>query len=153
MDGNLCFAAGLVVWLSGDRLLRKRRLRRAAPDPLRRVFGPAEMWELDDHLNQIAEMEQHRLDATVARYVAGVAGHVVKISDSPEGLALGLSDGWRLVLGTVSRSKLDALRLRAGETRLYPARFERRTSFYRLVLRGETGADVELTTRRVALAH
>jgi hypothetical protein len=153
MSVCLWVSAGLVVWVKGEQLVNKWRSRRAVREPLRRVFGAIELQELDEHLDQIAELEQHRLDATVAHYVAGMAGHVVAVWDSPEGIALGLSDGWRLVFGAVSRPKVDALRLRASETKLYPAHVERHASSYRLLLRGEAGADIELSTRRLALAH
>ena len=96
--------------------------------------------------------ESLRIDATVSRYVAGVAGHVVVIAESPHGVSLGLSDGCRLALGRVSRSAVSALKNRAAQDRLYPARIERGHHSYRLFLRGAAGADIELNTQRVALA-
>jgi hypothetical protein len=92
------------------------------------------------------------MDATVAQYVAGVVEHMVAISESRHGVALGLSDGGRLALGGVSRSSLSALRCRAADDKLFPARVVRDAFSYRLLLRAEAGADIELSTRRLALA-
>ena len=146
------FAIGLVALITRNRLVRSRRGGRAVRDPLRGVFGSSELRELDEHLDRIAEVEQHRIDTMVAHYVAGIAGHVVVISESRHGVALGLSDGCCLVLGSVSRTTVSALRRRAAENRLYPARVERNSFTYRLLLRDEAGADIELSTRRLALA-
>ena len=145
-------AIGLVALLEGCRLVRRRRNRYSMRDPLRRVFGSSELRELDQHLDRIAEVEQLRIDATLARYVAGIAGHVVVISESAHGVALGLSDGRHLALGSVSRSTMTALKRRAAQTRLYPARVERDSFTYRLLLRDDAGADIELSTRRLVLA-
>jgi hypothetical protein len=143
---------GLVALVTGYRLVMRCRRHGTARDPLRRVFGSKELRALDEHLEWIAEVEQARIDATLARYVAGVVGHVVVISESRQGVALGLSDGGRLALGRVSCSTLATLRRRAAGDKLYPARVVRDTSRYRLVLRAEDGADMELSTRRLALA-
>ena len=148
----VCLAIGLVALLKGSRIIWRRQNRFSMRDPLRCVFGSSELRELDEHLDRIAAVEQLRIDATLARYVAGIAGHVVVISESPHGVALGLSDGRRLALGSVSRSTMTALKRRAAQTRLYPARVERDSFTYRLLLRDEAGADIELSTRRLALA-
>jgi hypothetical protein len=75
-----------------------RRRRSAGRDPLTHVFQPHELRELDAHLDVVAEEELRRLDANIARYVAGQVGHVVVISDSRHELALLLSDGRRIAL-------------------------------------------------------
>ena len=155
MSGMAWFAGlmiGLLLLVLGRRALRWGLQHRPARDPLRRVFGFSELRQLDDHLNRVAELEQLRIDATVARYVAGFAGHVVVVSETRHGVALGLSDGCRLVLGGVSRSTLSTLRRRAASTKLYPARVEHDHFCYRLHLRDETGVDLELNMRQLALA-
>jgi hypothetical protein len=111
-----------------------------------------ELRELDEHLDRIAEVELCRIEARALQYVAGLAGHVVAISKSPHGIVLGLSDGHQLALGDVSGSKLRALKRRVPSDKLRPARVERDSLCYRLLLRGEVGADIELTMRRLALS-
>ncbi|MCW2767477.1 MAG: hypothetical protein JWO11_3436 [Nocardioides sp.] len=136
------------LYAVGGKSLR----RRAARDPLTRVFHAGELRELDAHLDRIAVAEVRRLDANVVRYVAGDVGHVVVVSQSPHGIALGLSDGRRLALGSVSRSTLKLLMRRVTDDKLRPARVDRDSLSYRLLLRGEAGAEIEVCTRRLALA-
>jgi hypothetical protein len=131
---------------------RSRRRRRAARDPLTHVFRPHELRELDAHLDEIAEEELRRLDANIARYVAGAVGHVVVISDSRHEIALLLSDGRRMALGGVSRAARRVLINRAARDKLRPALVERDGLSYRLLLRSEAGAEIEIYPRRVALA-
>ena len=147
-----CLPLGVLALVEVYRQIRCARRRKTPPDALARVFRPKEMRELDQHLERIAELEQRSIDAALARYVAGTAGHVVVISESPHGVALGLSDGRRLALGCVSRSALAALKRRAADDRLYPAGVVRDAFSYRLRFRGESGADIELGTRRLTLA-
>jgi hypothetical protein len=141
---------GFLSLVGGHRLVMRRR--GAARDPLRRVFKSKELRELDAYLEVIAELEQRSIEAVLARYLAGVVGHVVVISASRHGVSLELSDGGRLALGSVSFSTLSVLRRRAADEKLYPARVVRDGYSYRLLLRGEAGADIELGTRRLALA-
>jgi hypothetical protein len=148
----LCFLVAPIGLVTGYRLRRSYGRRRAAGDPLRRVFRVRELRELDAHLDRVAMDEMLRLDASVVRYVAGVAGHVVAISQSRHGVALGLSDGHRLALGGVSPSMLRRLIRYAEDDKLRPARIDRDSLSYRLLLRGEAGTEIELTTRRVTLA-
>jgi hypothetical protein len=129
-----------------------RRRRSAARDPLTRVFQPQELRELDAHLDVIAKEELGRLDANIVRYVAGEVGHVVVIADSRYGIALVLSDGRRIALGGVSRVMRRELLNHAAQDKLRPTRVERDGLSYRLLLRGEAGAEIEVYTRRVALA-
>jgi hypothetical protein len=126
--------------------------RRAPRDPFRQVFRARELKELDAHLEVIAADEMRRLHVNVVRYVAGNAGHVVGIWDSRHGVALGLSDGRRLALGGISLSTARLLAVRAAEDKLRLAHVERAEFSYRLLLRGEGGAIVEVYARRVALA-
>jgi hypothetical protein len=133
------------------RRLRRSR-RRAPPDPLTQVFGARELGKLDAHLEQIAADETCRLHANVVRYVAGDVGHVVGIWDSGSGVALRLSDGRRLALGGVSHFTTRLLVKRAAEDKLRLARVELDGFSYRLLLRGEAGATVQIYARRVALA-
>jgi hypothetical protein len=149
----LCIAIAFIA-LSAGRYVRKRRQhRRAASDPLRRVFGPRELRQLNRHLERIAVDELRRLEVRAARYVAGDAGYVVVVSGSRHGIGLGLSDGHRLELGGVSRSTLKLLEQGATEQELRPARVRRYGFFsYGLLLRGEAGADMEIFADRVTLA-
>jgi hypothetical protein len=139
-------SAGAGYWFT------RRRRRREANDVLRRVFRRREYRELDGHLERIAVAELRRLEATARRYVAGEAGYVVMVSDSRHGIGLGLSDGHRLELGGVNRSILRLLEQGATEERLRPSRVERVGFAYRLLLRGETGAEMAVFARRVTLA-
>jgi hypothetical protein len=139
-------SAGAGYWFT------RRRRRREANDVLRRVFRRREYRELDGHLERIAVAELRRLEATARRYVAGEAGYVVMVSDSRHGIGLGLSDGHRLELGGVNRSILRLLAQGAVEERLRPSRVERVGFAYRLLLRGETGAEMAVFARRVTLA-
>jgi hypothetical protein len=131
---------------------RRRRRRSAAANPLTRVFRRQEYRELDGHLERTAVDELRRLEASAQRYVAGDVGYVVAVSDSRHGIGLGLSDGHRLELGGVSRSMLATLEQTAAEERLRPTHVSRAGFSYRLLLRGETGAEMEVFARRVTLA-
>jgi len=111
-----------------------------------------ELRKLDSHLEVIAEEELRRLDASIARYVAGEVGHVVVISYSHHGIALVLSDGRRIALGGVSRFRRRLLVNRAAKEKLRPTRVERDGLSYRLLLRSEAGAEIEVYTCRVTLA-
>jgi hypothetical protein len=141
-------ALAATYWL----IRRSRRRRLAARDPLAQVFQLHELRELDEYLDVIAEEELRRLEAHIAHYVAGEVGHVVVISDSRHEIALLLSDGRRMALGGVSRAMRKFLINRAAQDKLRPARVERNGLSYRLLLRSEAGVDVEVYTRRVALA-
>jgi hypothetical protein len=146
--GPALIALAATYWLIGS----SRRRRSAARNPLTQVFQPRELRELDAHLDVIAEEELRRLDAHIAHYVAGEAGHVVVISESRHEIALLLSDGRRMALGGVSRVMRRFLLNRAAQDKLRPARVQRDGLSYRLLLRSETGAEIEVYTRRVALA-
>jgi hypothetical protein len=61
-------------------------------------------------------------------------------------------DGHRLELGGVNRSILRLLEQGAAEERLRPSHVERAGFAYRLLLRGEAGAEMSLFARRVTLA-
>jgi hypothetical protein len=135
------------------RLARNRRRHRlAARDPAVHVFQSREMQELDAILDLVAVDERRRLDADVLRYVAGEAGHVVVVSDWRYGIALELSDGRRIALGGVSRVTRRLLAHRVSMDKLRLARVECDGISYRLTLRGEAGDELEIFSRRVALA-
>lgn len=126
------------------------RRRQTCADPLARVFRPDELRRLDAHLDEIADAELRRIDADVVRYVAGVVGHVVVISDHRrDGIALALSDGHRLTLGVVSGTTRKQLLHRATRDKLRPASIEWNGFSYLLLLRGEEGAEMEVHARRV----
>jgi hypothetical protein len=131
---------------------RGRSTRRRPRDPVAQLFRSRELQELDAHLNLVAVAERHRLDAEVVRYVAGEAGHVVVVSDWRYGVALDLSDGRRIALGGVSRVTRRLLVHRVTQDRLRLARVECDGVSYRLTLRGEAGDEIEIFSRRVALA-
>jgi len=142
-----------VVLGSIFRLARNYRQRRLATrDPVAHVFRSPEMQELDAVLDLVAVEERRRLDAEVLRYVAGEAGHVVVISDWRYGIALELSDGRRIALGGVSRVTRRMLAHRVPVDRLRLARVECDGISYRLTLRGDAGDELEIFSRRVALA-
>jgi hypothetical protein len=143
----------LIALVAMYRLIgRCRRRRSAARDPLTHVFQPHELRDLDAHLEAIAEEELRRLDANIANYVAGEVGHVVVISECRDEIALLLSDGRRMALGGVSRVTRRFLVSRAAQDKLRPARVQRDGLSYRLLLRSEAGDEIEVYTRRVALA-
>jgi hypothetical protein len=125
---------------------------RRRADPLRQVFRTRGLREFDEHLERIAADERHRLHVNVVRYIASDVGHVVGVWDSREGVALGMSDGCRLALGGVSHLTTRLLVDRAVEDKLRPARVELDGFSYRLLLRGEAGAVMEIYAHRVALA-
>jgi hypothetical protein len=144
-------ALAFVALCAGYWFARVRRLREAR-DVLRRVFRRREYSELDARLERIAVDELRRLEMTAKRYIAGDVGYVVVVSDSRHGIGLGLSDGRRLELGGVSRSTLRWLEGIAAQERLRPAHVSREGFSYRLLLRGERGAEMEVFARRVTLA-
>ena len=150
----LCSVLALTALFKLYRVVggRARRWRRAAANPLAQVFRPDELQEFDAHLDEVAKQELSRLDAIVMHYVAGEAGHVVVISDWRHGIALGLSDGRQIALGGISRVERRMLVNRAARDKLRPAHVERDGFSYRLLLRGEAGAEFQIYTRRVALA-
>jgi hypothetical protein len=145
----LWVALGIIAVSASYCSARKRR-RRATQDVLIRVFRRREYRELDAQLERIAVEELRRLEMSAKRYIAGDVGYVVGISDSRHGVGLGLSDGRRLELGGVSRSTLNRLAW-AAEERLRPAHVTRDGFSYRLLLRGDHGAEMEVFARRVTL--
>jgi hypothetical protein len=148
-----CVALTVIALGAGYWSARQRRhRRRAAHDALRRVFTRREYREIDCHLERVAVDELHRLELSARRYVTGDVGYVVVISDSLHGIGLGLSDGRRLELGGVNRSMLELLERGAAAERLRPALVTRDAFSYRLTLRGETGAEIEVFARRVTLS-
>jgi hypothetical protein len=151
MVAVLWVALGVIALGSGHCSARKRRRRRATPDDLTRVFRRREYRELDARLERAAVDELRRLEMSAKRYIAGDVGFVVVISDSRHGIGLGLSDGRRLELCGVSRSTLERLTW-AAEERLRPAHVTRDGFSYRLLLRGDSGAEMEVFARRVTLA-
>jgi hypothetical protein len=148
----ICIALAVIALVVMFRRIGATRPRAIEKTPVAHVFSSRELQELDAHLDQIAVEEQRRLDASVERYVAGEAGHIVVISDFRYGVALELSDGRRIALGGISRVERRILVRRADQDKLRPTRVARDGFSYRLLLRGETGAEVEIYTRRVALA-
>jgi hypothetical protein len=146
------FVALALLALGATYRTASRTQRRAPRDPLTQVFRARELAELDAHLEGIAVDEMRRLHANVVRYIAGGVAHVVGISDSRHGIALGLSDGRRLALGGVSRFTTRMLVNRAAEDKLRLAGVELDGLSYRLSLRGEAGTVVEIYARRVTLA-
>jgi hypothetical protein len=149
----LCVGLALIALAATYRLIGSYRRRcSAGRDPLTHVFQLHELRELDARLDVIAEEELRQLDANIARYVAGEVGHVVLISYSRHEIALLLSDGRRIALGGVSRMMRRFLLNRAAQDKLRPARVERDGLSYRLLLRSEAGTEIEVYTRRVALA-
>jgi hypothetical protein len=154
MTVALCAVLGFVVlstscWFVGQR----RRRRRASGDVLRRVFRRREHRELDGRLERIAVDERRRLEASTRLYVAGDVGYVRAITGSRHGVGLGLSDGHRLELGGISRYTLTLLEQGASEERLRPAHVTRDGLSYRLLLRGEAGAEMEVFAQRVTLVR
>jgi heme exporter protein D len=149
----LYVALAVVVLATTYRLIgRVRRRRWVARDPLAQVFRPHELRELDAHLEQIAANELRRMDAAVVKYMAGAVGHVVDISEHPSrGIALALSDGHQLTLGVVSVAARRQLLNGATSDKLRPARVERNSLSYRLLLRGDRIAEIEIHARRVIL--
>lgn len=133
-------------------LLRKYRRGRAVNDPVADAFRARHLRELDAHLDRFAKTEVRRLDASVVRYVAGEAGHVVAVLEPPHGISLGLSDGRRLALGSVSQSTLTLLKHLVAHDNLRPQHVHRDGLSYRLLFRGEAGAEIEVGTRRLVLA-
>ena len=145
-----CWVVTAVVLFGAYRRTKVFRPRRR--DPVAQVFRSRELQELDAHLDRVAVEERHRMDADVLRYVAGEAGHVVVVSDWRYGVALDLSDGRRLALGGVSRVTRRLLAHRVTQDRLRLARVECDGVSYRLTLRGDAGDEIEIFSRRVALA-
>jgi hypothetical protein len=153
MEVVLCSVIASMTLGTGYLIARKRRRTRRGPhDVLRQVFRPREYRELDGTLERVAVLELRRLEDTAKRYIAGEAGYVVGISGSRHGIGLGLSDGHRLELGGVSRSVLSLLVRGAAAERLRPAHVTRDGFSYRLLFRGEAGAEVEVFARRLTLA-
>jgi hypothetical protein len=150
----LCVALGFVALSTGYRCVRQHRGHsRGASDLLRRVFGRREYRDLDRHLERIAVDERRRLEASTRHYVAGDVGYVLAISGSRHGVGLGLSDGHRLELGGISRYTLRLLEQGAAEERLRPAQVTRDGPTYRLLLRGEAGAEIRVFAQRVTLVR
>jgi hypothetical protein len=142
-------ALGLIVLA---KRYRRRRGRKA--DPLTQVFGARELRKLDAHLDQIAVDELGRLVLEVGRYIAGEVGHVVVISDQPrdgDSIVLQLSDGRLMTLTGVARVTRGLLQHRAANDKLRPARVDRDAYSCRLLLRGESGYEMRIHTRRVFL--
>lgn len=146
----VCCVVAAVVFCCVYRRHRLSRQRRR--DPVTHLFRSRELQELDAQLDLVAVDERKRLDADVLRYIAGEAGHVLVVSDWRYGIALDLSDGRRIALGGVSRVTRRLLAHRVTQDRLRLARVECDGVSYRLTLRGEAGDEIEIFSRRVALA-
>jgi hypothetical protein len=131
---------------------RHRQARHLARDPMAQAFRAREFSELDAQLEAVAREELRRLEEELARYLAGCAGHVVVISKAPNGIALELSDGRRIALRGISRRTHELLNRRAPIDRLRPESFDRDAVSFRLLLRGLTGAKIEIYARNIALA-
>jgi hypothetical protein len=145
----LCIAIALV----GTAIAAKcRQLRRTAREPLARAIGLRELAKLDAHLDAVERDELGHMEQELSRYLAGHAGHVVVISKAPNGIALELSDGRRLALRGISVRTLELLHRAAPMHLLRPERFDRDAFSYRLLLRGLSGAEVEIYARNIALA-
>jgi hypothetical protein len=76
---------------------------------------------------------------------------VVVIWDCRHEIELLLSDGCQMALGGVSRVMRRSLVNRAAQDKWSPARVERDGPFYRLLLRSQAGAEIEVRMRRLAL--
>jgi hypothetical protein len=144
-------AALLILFLAVHRIRRRRRTRR---DPLSAVFPPLELRRLDAHLDRVGVRELERLTHDIVRYVDGKAGHVVVISDLPHGrIVLELSDGRLMTLNGVTRATRGLLQDRAVNDKLRPSRVDRDDRTCRLVLRAESGYEMNVSTRMVSLTH
>src|SRR3954447_4170529 len=123
-------------------------------DPCRALFRTPEMRLLDAELDKATADELERLVQDVARFLAGEVGHIVVISDTARGgLVLQLSDGCLMTLIGVGQVPRGELLKRAAKDKLRPARLERNTVSCRLLLRGESGYEMRLHTRRVLLTQ
>lgn len=148
----LCVSLSVVAIAAIYRLVgNSRRYRRESRDSLTLVFQPRELRELEARLARIAVEELRRIDVSVLRYVAGDVGYVVDVSESRHDIALGLSDGRRLSLGDVGYLTRSQLVRGAAKDKLRPTRVDRNGSSYRLLFRGEAGAEVEIYAPTVAL--
>jgi hypothetical protein len=148
----LCIAMVVLVTDATYWLVGGSRRRRAANHSLEHPFRAPELRKLDARLDEIALEELRRLERQLAHYVASEVGHVLMISRSPHGIALELSDGRRLALGGVSHRTRNQLTQRASWDKLRPAHVQREAFSYRLLLRGLTGAEIEVHARHIALA-
>jgi hypothetical protein len=148
----LFLALGLIVLARRSRRRSLRRGRKAERDPLTGVFGARELRKLDAHLDQVAVEELRRLPLELVQYVAGEVGHVVVIADQPlGGIVLGLSDGRLMTLTGVARATRGLLLHRIANDKLRPASVDRDGFSCRLLLRGESGYEMRVHTRRVFL--
>jgi hypothetical protein len=141
-----------VVVLAATYRLITTSHRRRRDDAFSRVFHPHELCELDQALEEIAATELRRLHANVVDYISGHTGHVVAISESRQGVALVLSDGNRLALSGLGVSTRRSLQQLVSKDRLRLAGIDRDRLAYRVLLRGESGAEFAVHTQRVALA-
>jgi hypothetical protein len=148
-----CVALASIAPSAGCWSARTRRhRRRAAHDVLRRVFRRREYREINGRLELIAVDELRRLELGARRYVAGDVGYVVVTSDSRPWHRPRPVRRTPARAGGVNRSMLGLLERGATEERLQSALVRRDGFSYRLTLRGETGAEVEVFARRVTLA-
>ncbi|MDQ1619012.1 MAG: hypothetical protein QOE19_1581 [Actinomycetota bacterium] len=131
---------------------KSRRTRHAGRNPLAQVFPRREFRQLDAHLEAVARKELRHLEAELAHYLAGSAGHVVVVSKVPNGIALELSDGRRLALHGISARTVGLLKRRAPADRLRPESFHRDALTYGLLLRGPTRGEVKIYARNIVLS-
>ena len=150
---TLCIALTLTAAVTAAVLdARYRPARRAAPNLLTQVFGRREFRQLDMHLEAVAAEERRHVEAELARYVAGRAGHVVVVRKAAHGIALELSDGRHLALRGISPRTVELIDRRARTDILRPESVDRDAFSYRLLLRGAAGAHIKVYARNVALA-
>jgi len=154
-SGAPLFGVCVVLALLFFATYRHRRRRRKAPtNPLRQVFRRREFRKLDAQLDEVATDERNRLAHDVVRYVAGQVGHVVVIADQPRDvLVLLLSDGSLLTLNGVTRLTRALLLHRAANDKLRPARVDSNVSVHHLLLRGDSGNEMTISTHTVSLTQ
>jgi hypothetical protein len=149
---SLLVGAGLIILVLAVRRIRRRRWARR--DTLSAVFDPRELRRLDAHLDRVGVMELKSLTHDVVRYVEGEAGHVVVISDLPHGrIVLQLSDGRLMTLIGVTQATRGLLQYRAANDKLRPSHVDRDEVACRLVLRGDSGYEMNISTRMVSVTH
>jgi hypothetical protein len=123
-------------------------------DPLEQVFSRRELRRLNAELERVGADERVRLAHDVDRYIAGDVGHVVIVSDQPRDvLVLMLSDGRLLTLNGVSRVARGLLLHRVANDRLRPAGVDSNVFSCHLLLRGDSGREMTVSTRTVSLTQ
>ncbi len=137
-----------------DATLRRVRGRRM-PERLSldATLRTREFHSLDLHLDRVEMTERRRLRQDLMRYVSGEAGHVVGVWVQQDRVVLQLSDTRLMTLAGVLRPTRSVLRQHTAQDRLRPLRVAGGERWCSILLRSDSGQEIDVSARTVTLTE